>query len=121
MYHVSAQGVNERKINVHYYYHHHHQIWLKVSSSSNWILMSCQPYRVTSEQSNSGHKQIYISKLFSQCINPLSSQSTKTNHFANIKHTYTNVGVGMVGGLRDETLDITQVLLFFVYSEQLYR
>ena len=34
-------------------------------SSSNWILMSCQPDRVTSGQSNSGHKQIHISKLFS--------------------------------------------------------
>ena len=37
----------------------------KTSSSSNWILMSCQPRRVTSGQSNSGHKQIHISKLFS--------------------------------------------------------
>ena len=35
------------------------------SSSSNWILMSWQPHRVTSGQSNSGHKQIHISKLFS--------------------------------------------------------
>ena len=50
------------------------------SSSSNWILMACQPHRVTSGQSNSGHKQIHISKLFSHIyiyINPLSSQSTK--------------------------------------------
>ena len=38
----------------------------KGSSSSNWILMSCQPHRVTSGQSNSGHKQIHISKLFSR-------------------------------------------------------
>ena len=35
------------------------------SSSSNCILMSCQPLKVTSGQSNSGHKQIHISKLFS--------------------------------------------------------
>ena len=35
------------------------------SSSSGWILMSCQPHRVTSGQSNSGHKQIHSSKLFS--------------------------------------------------------
>ena len=54
------------------------------SRSSNWILMSCQPHRVTSGQSNSGHKQIHISKLFSHIdiyiyINPLSSQSTKPN------------------------------------------
>ena len=48
------------------------------SSSSNWILMSCQPHRVTSGQSISGHKQIHISKLFSYIyINRLSSQSIK--------------------------------------------
>ena len=35
------------------------------NSSSTWILMSCQPHRVTSGQSNSGHKQIHVSKLFS--------------------------------------------------------
>ena len=35
------------------------------TSSSNWILPSCQPHRVTSGQSNSGHKQIHIFKLFS--------------------------------------------------------
>ena len=34
---------------------------------SNWIVMSFQPHRVTSGQSNSGHKQMHISKLFS-CI-----------------------------------------------------
>ena len=40
--------------------------------------MSCQPHRVTSGQSNSGHKQIHISKLFSYIyIDLLSSQSTK--------------------------------------------
>ena len=32
--------------------------------ASNWILMSCQPHRVTSGQSNSGHKQTHISKFF---------------------------------------------------------
>ena len=32
------------------------------SSSSNWIWMSWQPHRVTSGQSNSGHKKIHISK-----------------------------------------------------------
>ena len=40
------------------------------SSSSNWILMSCQPHRITSGQSNSGHKQIHISKLFSHIYQP---------------------------------------------------
>ena len=38
---------------------------IRKHSSSNWILMSCQPHRVTSGQSASGHKQIHISKLFS--------------------------------------------------------
>ena len=63
-------------------------------SSSNWILMSCQPHRVTSGQSISGHKQLHISKLLSYIYQPssLSSQSTKTNHFANIEHNvYTNI------------------------------
>ena len=63
------------------------------SSDSNWILMSCQPHRVTSGLSNAGHKQIHISKLFSHIYQP-SVKSVykiyKTNHFANIKHTYTN-------------------------------
>ena len=61
------------------------------SSSSNWILMSCQPHRVTSGQSNSGHKQIHISKLFSHIYQPSVKWIYKTNHFANIKHTYTNI------------------------------
>ena len=79
---------------------------------SNWILMSCQPHRVTSEQSNSGHKQKQISKLlshihqplsshfshihqpvsshFSHIHQPLSSRSTKTNHESKHKtYTYT--------------------------------
>ena len=43
------------------------------SSSSKWILMSCQPYRVISGQSNSGHKQIHISKLFSHIYQPSAS------------------------------------------------
>ena len=50
---------------------------IRWSSSNNWILMSCQLYRVTSGQSNSGHKQIRISKLFSHNYICLSSQSTK--------------------------------------------
>ena len=50
--------------------------------------MSCQPHRVTSGQSNSGHKQIHISKPFSQYmyINHLSRQSTKPITSASIKH-----------------------------------
>ena len=58
------------------------------SSSSNWILMSCQPHRVTS-----GHKQIHISKLFSHIYQPSVKSVYKTNHFANIKqniHTQTS-------------------------------
>ena len=57
--------------------------------------MSCQPHRVTSGQSNSGHKQIHISKLLSRltyistlcqvfshyiCINPSVKSIYKTNH-----------------------------------------
>ena len=63
------------------------------SSSSNWILMFCQPHRVTSGQSNSGHKQIHISKLFSHIYQPSVKSLYKTDHFANIKHTwiYTNI------------------------------
>ena len=61
------------------------------SSSSSWILMSCQPHRVTSGQSNSGHKQIHISKLFSHIYQPSVKSVYKINHFANIKHTYTNI------------------------------
>ena len=57
------------------------------SSSSNWILMSCQPHRVTSGQSKSGHKQILISKLFSHTYQLSVRSVYKTNHFANIKHT----------------------------------
>ena len=57
---------------------------------SIWILTSCQPHRVTSGQSNSGPKQIHISKLFSKPF--FKSIIHKTNHRANIKtkHTYTN-------------------------------
>ena len=70
------------------------------SSSSNLILMSCQPHRVTSGQSNSGHSKCTFLNSSHIYINPLSSQSTKSisvksiykiNHFANIKHTYTNI------------------------------
>ena len=57
------------------------------SSSSNWILMSCQPHRVTSGKSNSGHKQIHILKLFSHIYQPSVKSVYKTNQFANIKQT----------------------------------
>ena len=54
------------------------------SGSSNWILMSCQ--RLKHTKSNSGHKQMHISKLFSFIYmyrsiyiwKPLSSQSRKS-------------------------------------------
>ena len=48
------------------------------SSISNWILMSCQPHRVTSGQSNSGHKQINISILFSHLYQPSVKSIYKT-------------------------------------------
>ena len=50
------------------------------SSSSDWILMSCQPHRVTSGQSNSGHKQIHMSKLFSHIYQPSVKLIYKTSH-----------------------------------------
>ena len=59
------------------------------SSTSNLILMSCQSHRVTSGQSNSGHKQIHISKLFSHIYQPSVKSIYKTNHFANIKNLHT--------------------------------
>ena len=65
-------------------------LWTRSSSRSNLILMSCQLHRVTSGQSNSGHKQICISKLFSHIYQPSVKSIYKTNHFTNIKHTYTN-------------------------------
>ena len=61
------------------------------SSSSNWILKSCQPHRVTSGQPISGHKQIHVSKLFSHIYQPSVKSIYKTNHFTNLKHTYTNI------------------------------
>ena len=51
--------------------------------------MSCPPHRVTSGQSNSGHKQIHISKLFSHIYQPSVKSIYETNHFANI-HTQTS-------------------------------
>ena len=50
--------------------------------------MSCQPHRVTPGQSNSGHKQIHISKLFSHICQPSVKSIYKTNHFTNMKDTY---------------------------------
>ena len=61
------------------------------SSSSKWILMSCQPHRVTTGQSNSGHMQICIYKLFSHNYQPSVKSIYKTNHFANIKLAYKNI------------------------------
>ena len=63
------------------------------SNSSNWILMSCQPQRVTSGQSNSGHKQIHISKFFSHidistlCQVNLQNQSLR-KHKTYIRHKF---------------------------------
>ena len=55
--------------------------------------MSCQlhTHRVTSGQSNSGHKQIHISKLFSHIYQFSVMSIYKTSHFTNIKHTYINI------------------------------
>ena len=69
----------------------HLSVCLCLCRSINWILMSCQPHRVTPGQSNSGHKQIHISKLFSHMYQPSVKSIYKTNHFTNMKHTYTNI------------------------------
>ena len=47
--------------------------------------MSCQPHRVTSGQSSSGHKQMRISKLISYIYKPFVKSVHKTNHLANMK------------------------------------
>ena len=60
------------------------------SSSSNWILMSCQPHRITSGQSNSGHKQIHISTLLTYistlCQVSLQNQSLRKHKTYIHKH-----------------------------------
>ena len=50
--------------------------------------MSCQPHRVTSGQSDSGHKQIHISKLFSHIYQP--SQVNLQNQSLRKHKTYTH-------------------------------
>ena len=75
-----ARGTREREREERESYTH--------SSSSNWTLMSCQPHRVTSGQSNSGHKQINISKLFSHMYQPSVKSVYKTNHFTNKMYIY---------------------------------
>ena len=53
--------------------------------ASNWILMSCQPRMVTSEQSNPvTYKHRYISKLFSY-VNPFSTQIYKSSPYTTRK------------------------------------
>ena len=66
-------------------------LWTRRSSRSNLILMSCQLHRVTSGQSNSGHKQIHISKLFPRIYQPSVKSIYETNHLANTNiHTQTS-------------------------------
>ena len=71
------------------------------STSSNWILMTCQPHRVTAGQSNSGHKQIHISKLFSDiyistfCQVNLQNQSLR-KHKTYIHKYQTQIFEGLV-------------------------
>ena len=60
-------------------------VCLRCSSSSNWILMSCQPHRITPRQSNSCHKQIHISKLFSHIYQ---TQVISKYTFLNSSHIY---------------------------------
>ena len=65
--------------------------------------MCCQPQRVTSKQSNSGHKQMHISILFKPFVK--SSQSTKISHFANIKQNIHTLHIQMFFG-RSSDLDV---------------
>ena len=58
---------------------------------SNWILMSCQPHRVTSGQSNSSYKQMHISQFFSYIYKPFVKNQSLHKH--KTKHTYTNIRV----------------------------
>ena len=59
--------------------------------SSNWILMSSQPHRVTSGQPNSGHKRIHISKTLLTYISILRQVSLQSNHFADIHKHQTQI------------------------------
>ena len=65
--------------------------------------MSCQPHRVTSGQSNSGHKQIHISKLFSHIYQPsvksiYKTKSTKPVPMQTQNITYTQCAEQVVSG-----------------------
>ena len=44
MYHVSAQGVDERMINVHYYYYYVHQVSDWVEITANHLIQSPHRY-----------------------------------------------------------------------------
>ena len=59
-------------------------------SSSNWILMSCRPHRVTSGQPNSGHKQTHISQLFSYYISTLCQVNLQNQSLCKHKTSDTN-------------------------------
>ena len=82
-------------------------------SSSNWILTSCQPHRVTSRHSNSAQKQIHLSKLlFSRIIiyQPSVKSIYKTNHFTNINDkTYMNTQTSHINFQRVSPFNITPV------------
>ena len=85
--HTKLKNIHSSKIGIK---HLEDLEWMKTSewnssssSSTNWILMSCQPHRVTSGQSNLGHKQTHISKLFSHIYQPSVKSVYKTNHFTN--------------------------------------
>ena len=70
---------------------------------SNWILMSRQLHRVTSGQSNLGHKQMHISKLFSYiCINH--NPQNQSLRKLNIKRVYTNTSSHVHQKLRAKSI-----------------
>ena len=39
MYHVSAQGLDERMVNVHYDYYYHHYTWTLFPGTTSWYTM----------------------------------------------------------------------------------
>ena len=69
--------------------HCNNEAWVTCSSSSNWILTSCEPQRVNSERSNSILSKYMFQNMFqnSSHIKPFRKSMHKTNPSTNLKHT----------------------------------
>ena len=81
---------------------------MRRTSSGNWILVSCQRDRVTSRQSNSGHKQTHIFKLFSLYLSALCQVSLHNQSLRKHK-TYTNTQTSDTNFRRVSPFNITPV------------